>query len=179
MYIEIYRLLGKTFLEARRYADAADIFQRALMAVPDDFVSHVGMSIIRAKGTQNMGNVVVISDRSDLEVYADPLFDKVFYNLIENALVYGGEQLTTIRISTSESDNDLVIVCEDDGAGVDPEEKENIFRKGFGKDSGLGLFLIREILSITAITIQETGEPGKGARFEILVPEGDWRITAP
>ncbi|MGZ6347284.1 MAG: tetratricopeptide repeat protein, partial [Anaerolineales bacterium] len=47
MYVEIYRLLGKSFLEARRYTDAADIFQRILMAVPDDFVAHVGMSIIR------------------------------------------------------------------------------------------------------------------------------------
>jgi tetratricopeptide (TPR) repeat protein len=47
MHVETYRLLGKAFLEARRYADAADIFQRVLMAVPDDFVSNVGMSIIR------------------------------------------------------------------------------------------------------------------------------------
>jgi tetratricopeptide (TPR) repeat protein len=47
MDVDTYRLLGKAFLEARRYADAADIFQRVLMAVPDDFVSHVGMSIIR------------------------------------------------------------------------------------------------------------------------------------
>jgi len=47
MYVETYRLLGKSFLEARRYTDAADIFQRILMAVPDDFVAHVGMSIIR------------------------------------------------------------------------------------------------------------------------------------
>ncbi|MEZ0395848.1 MAG: hypothetical protein ABWK53_05410, partial [Anaerolineales bacterium] len=47
MHIETYRLLGKAFLEARRYGDAADIFQRILMAVPDDFVAHVGMSIIR------------------------------------------------------------------------------------------------------------------------------------
>jgi tetratricopeptide (TPR) repeat protein len=47
MHVDTYRLLGKSFLEARRYTDAADIFQRALMAVPDDFVSHVGMSIIR------------------------------------------------------------------------------------------------------------------------------------
>jgi tetratricopeptide (TPR) repeat protein len=47
MHVDTYRLLGKAFLEARRYADAADIFERVLMAVPDDFVSHVGMSIIR------------------------------------------------------------------------------------------------------------------------------------
>ena len=47
MHVETYRLLGKSFLESKRYTDAADIFQRTLMAVPDDFVSHVGMSIIR------------------------------------------------------------------------------------------------------------------------------------
>ena len=47
MYVETYRLLGKAYLEGRRYADSADIFQRVLNAVPDDFVSHVGMSIIR------------------------------------------------------------------------------------------------------------------------------------
>lgn len=46
-HVETYRLLGKAFLEAKRYADAAEIFQRVLLAMPDDFVSHVGMSIIR------------------------------------------------------------------------------------------------------------------------------------
>ncbi|MFH2038934.1 MAG: tetratricopeptide repeat protein [Chloroflexota bacterium] len=46
-HLESYRLLGKAFLEKRRYSDAADIFKRVLMAVPEDFVSHVGMSIIR------------------------------------------------------------------------------------------------------------------------------------
>jgi tetratricopeptide (TPR) repeat protein len=46
-HIETYRLLGKAFLESKRYADAAEIFQRVLLAVPNDFVSHVGMSIIR------------------------------------------------------------------------------------------------------------------------------------
>ena len=45
-HLETYRLLGKSYLEAKRYNEAVDIFQRVLMAVPDDFVSHVGMSII-------------------------------------------------------------------------------------------------------------------------------------
>jgi Tfp pilus assembly protein PilF len=47
MHVETYRLVGKAFLENRRYTDAADIFQRVLLAVPDDFMSHLGMSIIR------------------------------------------------------------------------------------------------------------------------------------
>ena len=45
-HLETYRLLGKAYLEAKRYDEAVDIFQRVLVAVPDDFVSHVGMSII-------------------------------------------------------------------------------------------------------------------------------------
>jgi signal transduction histidine kinase len=56
-------------------------------------------------------------------------------------------------------------------------EKEKAFEKGFGKNTGLGMFIIREILSITGITIIETGEPGVGVRFEIRVPGGKWRIT--
>ncbi|MCL4272443.1 MAG: tetratricopeptide repeat protein [Anaerolineales bacterium] len=46
-HLETYRLLGKAYLETRRYNEAADIFGRLLMAVPDDFVAHVGLGIIR------------------------------------------------------------------------------------------------------------------------------------
>ena len=66
---------------------------------------------------------------------------------------------------------------EDDGVGVAADEKEKIFDRGFGKNTGLGLFLAREILSITGITICETGQPGKGARFEMTVPKGMWRAV--
>ncbi|MGZ9221637.1 MAG: tetratricopeptide repeat protein [Anaerolineales bacterium] len=46
-YLETYRLLGKAYLEYKRYPEAVDIFSRLLAAVPDDFVANVGMSIIR------------------------------------------------------------------------------------------------------------------------------------
>jgi signal transduction histidine kinase len=110
------------------------------------------------------------------EVFADPLFVKVFYNLMDNAVRYGGK-ITTIRFSVDERDGDRVVVCKDDGDGVVAEEKEMIFERGFGKNTGMGLFLSREILAITGITIRETGEPGKGARFEMTVPKGAWRMT--
>ena len=45
--LETYRLLGKAYLEYKRYPDAVDVFSRVLVVVPNDFVSHVGMSIIR------------------------------------------------------------------------------------------------------------------------------------
>jgi signal transduction histidine kinase len=108
------------------------------------------------------------------EVFADPLFVKVFYNLMDNAVRYGGK-ITTIQFSVEEAGDCHLIVCEDDGDGVVAEEKEKIFERGFGKNTGLGLALAREILDITGITIRETGEPGKGARFEMVVPKGSYR----
>jgi len=122
-----------------------------------------------------LGKVIVKNDLpTGTEVLADPLIVKVFYNLMDNAVRYGGK-ITTIRFSAEESGDDHLIICEDDGDGVAAEEKKKIFDRGFGKNTGLGLALSREILSITGITITETGEPGKGARFEIVVPKGAYR----
>jgi PAS domain S-box-containing protein len=119
-------------------------------------------------------DVRVVDEIEGFEIYADPLFEKVFYNLIDNALRYGGPAMTTIRFGLQKSGQDLVITVEDDGVGITPEDKKQLFERGFGHHTGLGLFLSREILSITGITIAETGEPGRGARFEIVVPGGTW-----
>lgn len=111
----------------------------------------------------------------DLEVYADPIIRKVFTTLMENAIRHGGE-ISRIRFFSQESDNSLFITCEDDGLGVPPEEKFLIFNHGYGSNTGIGLFLAREILSITGLTIRETGSFEEGARFEITVPAGRYRM---
>ncbi|MDD1690726.1 MAG: PAS domain S-box protein [Methanoregula sp.] len=130
-----------------------------------------------AKGTVH-NQVTLINDLPrDTEVFADPLISKVFFNLVDNALRHGGT-ITTIRFSLEEQNGNRIIVCADDGVGVAPEEKEKIFSLGFGKNTGFGLAISREILDITGITIRETGEPGKNARFEIAVPETQYRSTA-
>ena len=109
-------------------------------------------------------------------MFADPLIVKVFYNLMDNAVRYGGK-ITTIWFSVKERGGDQILICEDDGEGVVADEKVKIFERGFGKNTGMGLALSREILDITGIAIKETGEPGKGARFEMTVPGGMWRQT--
>ena len=123
------------------------------------------------------GQVMVKNDLpAGTEVYADLLIAKVFYNLVDNAVRHSG-RIVSIRFTTEESDGELLIVCEDDGDGVPDYEKEQIFKRGYGKNSGMGLFLAREILDITGITIRETGKPGTGARFEMVVPKGAWRMA--
>jgi PAS domain S-box-containing protein len=123
-----------------------------------------------------MRDIRVIVDRNDLEVNADALFEKVFYNLFDNALRYGGKNLSEIHITSRDGHSGaLVVSFEDNGTGIEAGDKIHIFSKGFGKNTGLGLFLSSEILSITGITIAETGIPGKGARFEMTVPKGCYR----
>ena len=85
--------------------------------------------------------------------------------------------MTVIRVTANEGKAGLTLVVEDDGIGIPENDKVRIFTHGFGKNTGLGLFLVREILSITGITIKETGEPGTGAWFEMTIPNGTYRLT--
>ncbi|MDD3933417.1 MASE3 domain-containing protein [Methanoculleus sp. UBA303] len=114
-------------------------------------------------------------DLAGLEVYADPMVKKVFYNLIDNAVRHGG-RVTEVRFSCVRSGQDLLILCEDDGTGIPDGEKAAIFRETYKRRYGHGLFLVAGILGITGMTIRETGVPGEGARFEVRVPNGEYRF---
>jgi PAS domain S-box-containing protein len=120
--------------------------------------------------------ITLNADGKDIQVFADPMLERVFFNLLDNSIQHG-QRVSRIRVSSQRAGDDLVVVWEDDGVGIPGDEKEKIFERGFGKNTGLGMFLAREILSLTGITITENGEPGEGARFEIVVPKGAWRVS--
>jgi len=110
-----------------------------------------------------------------LEVYADPLFRDVMSHLVENAIRHG-VTVRNIIVSYREAQGDLEVFVEDDGCGIPDEKKESIFEYDAGRHAGLGLFICRQILSVTGMSISEVGRPGKGARFAIRIPDGNWRI---
>ena len=132
--------------------------------------------ILTAAGHIDMSLIDLQVHFRDIEIYADPLVGKVFYNLFDNAVRHG-EKTSTIQFSYRENGTKLTIIYDDNGVGIDPEIKKRLFMRGNGLNHGYGLFLIREILAITGISIIETGEPGKGARFEITIPTGAYRFT--
>ncbi len=123
-----------------------------------------------------MGNVTLTISCEKVEIFADPLLQKVFYNLFDNSLRYA-PPFTTITVSCEETEGGLAVIFADDGVGITAEDRKHLFERGFGKHTGLGLFLSREILAITGITITENGVPGKGARFEMTVPKGMYRFS--
>jgi len=110
----------------------------------------------------------------DLEIYADPLIAKIFTYLAEN-VVRHGKWATRIEISTVQHGPGLKLLFVDNGEGVPDDMKSVIFERKIGERKGVGLFLIREILAITGMSITETGAFGEGARFEITIPEGGFR----
>jgi PAS domain S-box-containing protein len=122
------------------------------------------------------GEVRLTCTCGDTEVFADPMLGQIFSNLFENAVRHGGKVTeVTVRCGAGAGTGGMVIFFEDNGTGVPPGQKEKIFGEGYGKHTGLGLFLAKEILAITGITIRETGTYGSGARFELRVPDGGFR----
>ena len=111
-----------------------------------------------------------------VSISADPLFGKVFSILIDNSLRHGNG-ISEIRVLCSTKDGRLAIVYEDNGPGIPDTVRSILFEPGKGKKTGYGLFVARDILAITGMTIVETGRAGTGARFEIMVPGGGFRTA--
>lgn len=121
-------------------------------------------------------DVDVEIDIHGLEIHADTLIDQIFYNFIENTIKHG-KTATRISFSCKDTNNEVILICEDDGIGIPLIEKDRIFDRVVGGQGRFGLFFVREYLSLFGISITETGEPGKRARFEITVPERMWRVA--
>jgi signal transduction histidine kinase/HAMP domain-containing protein len=113
----------------------------------------------------------------ELEIFADPLLPRVFYTLLENSLRNGGTKISAVSLTLRRENNLLFIVYEDNGPGIPAREKENLFGTGYNEGTWQGLFLVRELLGFTRITIRENGIFGSGARFEIEVPADKYRTV--
>jgi len=138
---------------------------------------NVDEAVCSARATVDPGSVRFRQDDCACrDIYADPLFARVFAGLIDNSLRHGGK-VTEIQVRCAERQSRLIILYEDNGTGISPAIRPSLFEPAKGKNTGYGLFVAQEILSMTGLTITETGEPGRGVRFEIVVPEGFFRAS--
>ncbi len=134
-----------------------------------------GEAFTIAASQLDLNQIQIINEYVGISIMADPLLSRAFYNLMENSLRHG-KTVTSIHGYTKLEGSSLHLIFEDNGLGVKNSEKNQIFERGFGNNTGLGLFLVHEILSSTGFEISENGQPGLGARFQIIVPEGKFRI---
>ena len=101
---------------------------------------------------------------------------RVFRNLVDNALKYGGEELSEIRIDYQDSDDFHIFLVMDDGVGLKSQDEARLFsafqreRTSRGiEGTGLGLAIVREIVEKHQGKVHVESEPGKGATFIIYI----------
>jgi PAS domain S-box-containing protein len=167
--IQAIRLIHETIEYSMDYQDMG--------ATPPKW-QNVKMALLLGLSHISIGKIQHSIETGDLEIYADPLLEMVCQRLCENSVKHG-DHVTMIRVWHTITPDRATIVFEDDGIGIPQELKEQIFLRdeGTGRASMRSLIFVREILDITYITIRETGEPGRGVRFEITVPKDTWRIA--
>lgn len=186
-----------SYLQIAGTADCSDQ-AKASLAKGEAILRSVGKSMDLAKKYQTLGmnpprwqnlNIVLLNALShidysqitrsgtfgSLEIYADPLLEDVFKTIMESLLRVGAGT-TDVRFQYREGEDRITLIIEDKGPGIPVPEKEKIFEREYAATSEFSLFLAREILSITGISIQETGTMGAGTRFEIAVPKGEYRF---
>jgi len=147
---------------------------------------NVGKCIEEANSLfSDISSVKLVNSCQRLIVLADSLLRQLFYNLIDNSLKHG-EKVSQIRIYYKKGEEDkLDLLYEDDGIGISKDEKEKIFKEGYGKGTGYGLYLIRKMCDVYGWTVKETGRQGKGAQFTMTIPQmnkdgnTNYRIVSP
>ncbi|KQC09054.1 MAG: hypothetical protein APR55_10795 [Methanolinea sp. SDB] len=124
----------------------------------------------------SLGEVAITCDLAGIEVFASPLIGNVLATLA-GAGLESGRKPSRITISSVENSGDdtLTVILEDDSGGITDEDRATFFERRHGHTHGYGLWLAREILSLTGITVSESGTEGEGCRFELVVPPGYWR----
>jgi PAS domain S-box-containing protein len=149
---EFARTYEKLGTEELTWVDAEKVFNEAAMLFP------------------SLQDTKIVNDCHGLTVFADSLLRQLFYNLIDNSLKHG-EKVGQVRVHYETSEDRLKLIYEDDGMGIPKAGKDKIFKEGYGKDGGHGLYLIKKMCEVYGWTIQETGRQGKGAQFTINMPK--------
>jgi PAS domain S-box-containing protein len=174
---QIFRTIKGSSTKIQRILEFTKEYQN--VGVKSPVWQDLGRTVALAMSTIETGPVKMTMEPlcRDIEIFADPLLSRVFYNLIDNSLRHG-ETATEIRFFCHAHGEDLYIVYEDNGIGIPEKIRPVLFERGKGRNTGYGMFLIREILTITGFTIAETGKTGSGTRFEIKIPPGSFRSRA-
>jgi PAS domain-containing protein len=156
----------------RRQIDISREF-RDIGATPPTWIS-VQDAIGTAAARLDFGKVTFHVWTERLCVFSDPHLPTVFYHLLHNALKES-TGATRIIITYHIRENGCAIIIEDNGTGIPDAEKGSLFIQREDR-YGKGLFLASEIVSLTGMSLRETGISREGARFEIIVPSEGYRI---
>lgn len=119
-----------------------------------------------------------VSIQSTTAFYSDPKrLENLLSNLISNSIKYYNPKAEepAVELIVSEQENGVNIVCQDNGIGIKKEHHEQVFDMFYrasstSKGSGIGLYIVREIVEKLGGNISMTSELGIGTTFHVFLP---------
>ena len=113
---------------------------------------------------------ITVSDNAEL-------LSHIWRNLIGNAIKFS-PQGGALYINLHRAGKNVIFSVRDEGPGMDEETQKHIFDKFYQGDAshgtkgyGLGLALVKRIVTICAGTVEVKSAPGKGSEFIVTIPE--------
>jgi two-component system osmolarity sensor histidine kinase EnvZ len=129
-----------------------------------------------AQDTRRSGLPVSLDVPSPLMVPVKPqAFKRCIANLVINAVRYAGK----VSVAVSQADHQLTVTVDDDGPGIPPDRREEVFKPFFRLDAarnldesgtGLGLSIARDIARAHGGDVMLSDSPAGGLRAEIRIP---------
>jgi len=142
-----------------------------------DFVESVSRVLQTAIQQKRIDLQFKVSDEVDQLVVDQTRFKQILVNLVANAIKYSYFQ-GRVTVSIRRVENEIEVVVKDEGPGIKPEDRGNLFRpfqqskseKGGKEGTGLGLAITKRLVELHGGFIWVESAPGKGTSFCFRIP---------
>ena len=135
----------------------------------------LSMVLSDALGEGKVVEYAVDQGLEQYEVYAFPLLQKLIGGILRD-LTFSPRNVTRVVVGHTLTGGSFTITIEDNGDKIPPGERDLFFERDWVTEPANGLFLAHEFLPVMGFSIAETGSPEMGARVEIGIPSGYFRV---
>jgi len=173
-----FNAMIKNYLDLSRIEKGELEVDRRAVLLREEIVSPIVDSLARLAQSRNM--TIEVDVPEDMQVWADgDLLAIVYDNLLTNAVKYGRDG-GLIRIEAREVPGEVVCCVWNEGDGIPAEKMDLLFRKfqrlhtaasKTGRGTGLGLFIVKEIVENHGGRVWAESEEGRWARFSFSLPK--------
>lgn len=166
----VQNILLSTRLEELELIDRSDI----------DLTQIIEQCVLKMSRIAGRNQTIVSHAQGEIRFFGDAMMlESMLLNLLENAIKYSPEE-STIVVDAVARETEVQIKVMDRGIGIDASERERIFEKFYrigseetreSKGTGLGLFIVKQIVNMHRGEVQVLSRDGGGSVFEIHLPK--------